>query len=617
MSSNFSGKDETDSPDYFHKAHWKVDSDSSTSEDSNYDFDSLRMTKDTIAEEKLEHEVEQAAVAIERRISVRSPEWDEDVVEFMENDLQNDRERLIVLLLKKICSFRDPSNSLFITCFCWFCKLKILTSAKSFMGNLKPKLPRVIAECDEMDGLLRSLDISTYTRDFIEEEPIGSGGFGAVFRARHKVDGRFYAVKKIMFKCRHFVTSFADTLLREVQVLSRVTSSNITRYYGAFIEQCSEEDAVRICQEQKLNQVTWTPVFSKENESAAYNSINCSFNHTNRSETSELQCLPMNLQKSQLSQNNLPEFEEYQHLQLFLLMEFCGYNTLWDYISSPDRVTDLGEIMSIMIQCMHALKALHSLHIVHRDVKPGNIFLKPPENIPPTKPVPYFSGTLGSPDESKRVRSIDGKRALPAISECVVKLGDFGLSKFCDLQGYDESSTKPIVIDRDSSTNITSNVGTRLYAAPEISEGSDYGVKVDIYSLGIIFFELLNPPFVTMHERVLALSDLRSKNVPSEIKENFGQEIAELLERMVDRNSATRASVKELLEMNVVRRYIKNRKVDPRPSADRNINLDLQEDEARMKYASLSKLELIELMVAKDRILTEQKMLLGSKERPS
>jgi len=615
MSSNCSEREEgVASPEYFVGADWPVGS-ASTFPNDHFDFDSFRTCKDIMEKDKLEQELKQATIAVERQMKGHNLTWEDDDVEFMENDLQDDRERLILLLLKKICSFRDPSNSLYITCCYWFFKQKILTSVKYFTGSSTPKLPRVIAKSDKMNGLLRSLNISTYTRDFIEEEHLGSGGFGTVFRARHKVDGRSYAVKKIMFKCRHFVRNFADTLLREVQVLSRVTSSNVTRYYGAFIEQCSEEDAKRMCEDCKSNQPTWTPYDSKFNSSTVYNSTTYSFEHKAGFDPPLIQTRQLNLQVPQLSVNMFPETEKYQHLQLFVLMEFCGYNTLWDYIIAPDRVVNLTEIMYILVQCLYALEAIHLLQIVHRDVKPGNIFLKPPEDIQLSKPEPYFSGTLYKPNENARVLSITGKRTFPSISRCVIKLGDFGLAKFCNVNKTDEPSKTPIIIDGNKPESITSNVGTRVYAAPEIFDGSEYGVKVDIYSLGILFFELLNPPYGTMHERMIALSDLRSGKVPDEIKEKFGVETTEMLERMVDRNPATRASANELLNMDIVKRYTGNGNGDSRPSVGHSNHMDLPEDEARKNYSLLSKPDLVELLLVKDRKLVDQKIALESKER--
>ena len=62
----------------------------------------------------------------------------------------------------------------------------------------------------------------------------------------------------------------------------------------------------------------------------------------------------------------------------------------------------------------------------------------------------------------------------------------------------------------------TARVGTHLYMSPEQMNGQNYNYKVDIYSLGIILFELLFP-FSTEMERVVALTNLRKSIFP----ENF------------------------------------------------------------------------------------------------
>ena len=49
-----------------------------------------------------------------------------------------------------------------------------------------------------------------------------------------------------------------------------------------------------------------------------------------------------------------------------------------------------------------------------------------------------------------------------------------------------------------SSFNLTSKVGTYLYLAPELDKGLEYNKKVDVYSLGLIYFEMLNE-FKTTH----------------------------------------------------------------------------------------------------------------------
>ena len=61
---------------------------------------------------------------------------------------------------------------------------------------------------------------------------------------------------------------------------------------------------------------------------------------------------------------------------------------------------------------------------------------------------------------------------------------------------------------------MTGEVGSTLYAAPELKKRSGgqvkYSQKVDLYSLGIIFFEMSYKPFTTCMERVKVLSNLRT-----------------------------------------------------------------------------------------------------------
>ena len=58
---------------------------------------------------------------------------------------------------------------------------------------------------------------------------------------------------------------------------------------------------------------------------------------------------------------------------------------------------------------------------------------------------------------------------------------------------------------------MTGKVGTALYVSPELckAKASHYNQKVDLYSLGIIFFEMCNPPLSTNMERVKLLSQVR------------------------------------------------------------------------------------------------------------
>lgn len=70
----------------------------------------------------------------------------------------------------------------------------------------------------------------------------------------------------------------------------------------------------------------------------------------------------------------------------------------------------------------------------------------------------------------------------------------------------------------------TQRVGTSLYMSPEQSRGQAYNYKVDIYSLGLIFFELLNY-FHTETERYKVLQAIKANKYPDDFKNGFEDEV--------------------------------------------------------------------------------------------
>jgi translation initiation factor 2-alpha kinase 4 len=76
---------------------------------------------------------------------------------------------------------------------------------------------------------------SRYASDWVEQGRLGKGGYGEVVKARNKVDGRTYAIKKIKQKTASALTE----VLSEVMLLSRLNHPCVVRYYTAW----PEEDA--------------------------------------------------------------------------------------------------------------------------------------------------------------------------------------------------------------------------------------------------------------------------------------------------------------------------------------------------------------------------------------
>lgn len=125
-----------------------------------------------------------------------------------------------------------------------------------------------------------------------------------------------------------------------------------------------------------------------------------------------------------------------------------------------------GDQCRMHVQILDAVRYVHSKGMMHRDLKPSNIFF-----------------------------SLEGN----------IKVGDFGLVTSTTYGGLHNSylALKGLVGpggEEQGHRQHTGNLGTHLYMSPEQVSGKKYDHKVDIYSLGVIFFEL-HYPFSTDMER--------------------------------------------------------------------------------------------------------------------
>ena len=84
-----------------------------------------------------------------------------------------------------------------------------------------------------------------------------------------------------------------------------------------------------------------------------------------------------------------------------------------------------------------------------------------------------------------------------------------------DTDGPDSiANGQSLKMNSSTKESMTGKVGTTLYVAPELGKRSGgrvkYSQKVDLYSLGIIFFEMCYKPLTTSMERVKVLGNLRT-----------------------------------------------------------------------------------------------------------
>ncbi|KAK1294604.1 putative serine/threonine-protein kinase GCN2 [Acorus calamus] len=191
---------------------------------------------------------------------------------------------------------------------------------------------------------------------------------------------------------------------------------------------------------------------------------------------------------------------------LYIQMEYCP-RTLRQVFESFSGLFDKEVTWHLFRQIVEGLAHIHSQGIIHRDLTPNNIFFDARNDI---------------------------------------KIGDFGLAKFLKLEQLDHDQN--FTVDATGvSMDGTGQVGTYFYTAPEIEQGwPQINEKVDMYSLGVVFFELWHP-FSTAMERYAVFSDLKQKGLlpPAWVAE-FPEQ-ASLLRRLMASSPSDRPSATELL----------------------------------------------------------------------
>ena len=141
--------------------------------------------------------------------------------------------------------------------------------------------------------------------------------------------------------------------------------------------------------------------------------------------------------------------------------------------------------LEIVAQAADGLQAAHDAGVMHRDIKPANILVcqvgHPP--LAPGTPPQASQRSVTAPGESSE--AAPGPRA-PALN---VKLTDFGIGQVISeeyLSGVTHAGFTRTLLSSSSSLS-----GTQLYMAPELLAGKPGSIRSDIYSLGVVLYQLL------------------------------------------------------------------------------------------------------------------------------
>ena len=186
-------------------------------------------------------------------------------------------------------------------------------------------------------------------------------------------------------------------------------------------------------------------------------------------------------------------------------MEYCDAGDLGKKItrakSSRSHFKE-DQVLDWFTQICLGMKHIHDRKIIHRDIKAQNIFMNK-----------------------------DGS----------IRLGDFGVARVLD---YTVAKAQ-------------TQVGTPYYIAPEILKGRAYNNKADIWSMGILLYEMcaLDVPIKAANLHDLYKRIMNFRHVPS-LPRQYSKEVKDLIKSMLCTDGSRRPTIKDLLDHPVIKKRI-------------------------------------------------------------
>lgn len=331
--------------------------------------------------------------------------------------------------------------------------------------NLKSKNQEDLSSYSNLSSF-SNLSIQNYTNkyrtNFNQIKLLGQGSYGSVYKVFHKFEKKFYAIKKIFITNDIIEDNY--NIFGEIQIYSDLNHKNIVRYYSSWVD-------------------------------IDFESI---IEYNNQIDKNELE--PIN----------------YICPILFIQMELCDF-TLKEYLLTYSSSDSIENKIDLILGIINGLEYLGQKNIIHRDIKPDNIFL-----IRQTDNIDKYTIKLGDFGLCKKYIQSKNKIQFNSTNEIINNQNNIYQNEMNKIKEFLEIKNLISIKDNNQDdliefeqnqielyNKLTSYVGTGIYRAPEINTGF-YDHRIDIYSLGIIILELFID-FKTQSEKIFTVSKIIKK----------------------------------------------------------------------------------------------------------
>lgn len=190
---------------------------------------------------------------------------------------------------------------------------------------------------------------------------------------------------------------------------------------------------------------------------------------------------------------------------LCIVMDYCEGGDLSERVKkmrTSGKIFPQEQVVRWFTQAILALKYIHDLHILHRDLKSGNFFLSRSGNI---------------------------------------KVGDFGIAKVLEC----------------TAACAQTQIGTPYYLSPEICQGKPYAWSSDIWSMGCILYEICNRRVPFDAPDLKSLIQRITKGATPEIAADYSANLRELGKELLDRDPGRRPPAGDILKKPLVQEMVR------------------------------------------------------------